>query len=100
MQTLSSLATEFVRFHVTATLADGTTLDLSNDTVQMAFVPVGQKPATGDWRTATWVEPNVTGLLVGPDGGTVLAVGAYDVWLQVLDSTEHPTAKYDTLRIT
>lgn len=101
MRTLSSLATEYVSYRVTATDYDGSSINLASDTVKLAFVPVGSTPITGDWHTATWVSTAVAGVLVGPDGdGTPLAIGLYDVWLQVVDSPEHPTQPVDTLRIT
>lgn len=101
MRTLSSLATEYVSYRVTATDYDGSAINLSSDTVKLAFVPVGSLPATGDWHTAAWVSAGVAGVLVGPDsGGVVVAVGLHDVWLQVVDAAEHPTQPVDTLRIT
>jgi hypothetical protein len=101
MRELEAIATEFVAYRVGAQDYDGSAIDLSSDTVKIAFVAVGSKPATADWHTATWVSTGVAGVLVGSDnGGTPLAVGLYDVWLQVLDSQEHPTRPVDTLRIT
>lgn len=100
MRTLSSLATEYVAYSVTATNYDGTVLNLSGDAVKLAFVATGQEPVTGDWRTATWLSTGVAGILVGQDGGVSLSDGMWDVWIQILDSPEHPTRKIDVLRIT
>lgn len=101
MRTLSSLATEYVSYRVTALDYNGSSINLAADAVTLAFVPVGSTPTTGDWHTATWVSTGVAGLLVGPDSsGTPLAIGVYDVWIQVLDTAEHPTQPVDTLRIT
>ncbi|HKS46369.1 MAG TPA: hypothetical protein VJT49_14910 [Amycolatopsis sp.] len=100
MRTLSSLATEYVAYSVTATNYSGTPITIGSDVVKLAFVATGQEPVTGDWRTAVWLSAGVAGLLVGPDGGVQLADGMWDVWMQILDSPEHPTRKIDILRIT
>lgn len=100
MRVLSSLATEYVSYRVTATDYDGAAIDLSGDTVRLAFVAVGTEPGDADWHNATWVSPSVAGVLVGADPGIPVDVGVHDVWIQVLDTPEHPAQKVDVLRIT
>lgn len=79
--------------------ATGLPADLSGDLVEYAFPAVGAKPVVGDWRAAVWTGPDLAGLLLGPTGGTVLAVGSYDWWVRVTDSPEVPARKVDEVRI-
>lgn len=66
-------------------------------TVQMAFIDGWTKPAAPDWNPASWAWTTpVNGYyaaqcLVGPEnGGKVLAVGTWNVWVQVTGSPEVP----------
>lgn len=100
MRVLSSQATEYVAYRITATGYDGSSINLSSDTVMLAFVAVGGQPVTADWKTATWVTAGVAGVLVGPGtGGVVVAVGMHDVWAMVTDNPEQPSQKVGTLSI-
>lgn len=66
-------------------------------TVQLAFVPIGEEPAVGDWHGASWdaggAWPDSTGkyylatLLLGP-GFVPLTEGWYEVWAQVTRGVE------------
>jgi hypothetical protein len=101
MEELSSLSTEYVPFRVAATDWDGVAVDLSADTVQVAFVPLSTEPVTADWQAATWLDTGVAGILVGPGvGGLVLADGKYAQWVKVTDNPERPAYMVGTLHIT
>lgn len=75
------------------------------DTLQVALVPVGAKPAVGDWKPAVWetisllTNVSVFGVTTGPgdfyancavgSGGVItLGVGTYDMYVQITDSPE------------
>lgn len=100
MRVLTSLDTDTIAYRVTATNYDGTAADTSSDPVRVAFVPIGQKPGVTDWHTATWVATGVAGVLVGPRGGIVLAVGSWVVWIDIQDAIEEPVRPVDVLKIT
>ena len=100
MRSLSSLSTEYVAYKVTATDYTGAAMSTAGDAVQIAFVAPGVKPATADWHPASWLASGVAGILVGPSGGLVLAVGTYAGWVKVTDSPEVPAIQADLLEIT
>lgn len=100
MRYLTTLATEYVPYRVTATMYDGTNVDLSSDVVSLAFVAIGGVPADSDWHAATWVAASVAGVLVGPRGTVDLAAGDYDVWIKIADNPEMPSRQVDVLRVT
>lgn len=73
----------------------------SNDPVFMAFVPVPSfgpppDPSPGQFNAATWeVDSNPTtywaSIMVGPaNGGVVLAAGAYQIAVKVVDPAATP----------
>jgi hypothetical protein len=91
---MSSLDLQYVPAEVT--LRDsGLAVNVSTDTVQMAFPATEVAPAGGDWKTATW-ETDATATpsrylsrcLVGPGGTVTLAAGLYDVWVKITHSPE------------
>lgn len=106
--TLHTDTKEFVLFPVQATDADGDVIDLSTDTVHVAFTPVGSEPATGDWIAAAW-EPGgpVSGfyrayLLVGGVGSGAdeeLADGLWSAWIRVTDNPERPVRRAGLIRV-
>jgi hypothetical protein len=105
MHQLSTLTLEYVRVPVQAT-ENGMLVDISGDSVQMAFPLTGLAPIGVDWKGASWetdptVTPNVyyARCLVGPGGAVVLAAGMYDVWLKVTDNPEVPIRKAGQVRV-
>ena len=96
---VSSLSLEYVRVAVRAT-ANGSAVDVSADTVTMAFPLAGVDPSVGDWKTSSW-ETDATSsptvyyarCLVGPSGTVTLAEGTYDVWVKITDNPEVPARK-------
>lgn len=91
---------------VTVKNPDGTPYNPTGDAVLMAFMPTppNADPTPGDWHTGAWAVAGNTSywaqVLVGPrNGGVVLPVGDYTVWLQVVDSPEVPTEPVGTLTI-
>jgi hypothetical protein len=96
LEVRSPLSTEYIRVPVAASVA-GTAINPTSDTVQIAVVPTGSVPATGDWNAATWetdavADPDIyyARLLVGPPPGVVgLSAGnIYDVYVKVFDNPE------------
>jgi hypothetical protein len=105
MHQVSTLSLEYVRVPVQAT-ENGVLVNISGDSVQMAFPATGVAPVTGDWKGASWetdptVVPNVyfARCLVGPGGAVVLGAGTYDVWLKITDNPEIPTRKAGQVRV-
>lgn len=84
MLTIPSLSVEYVKVPI-----DGppgfTELD-----VDMAIVPEGQDPDSGDWKTAAWVD-NSAAVLIGPATTLPLTKGVnYGIWVKITSSPEEP----------
>lgn len=96
---ISALSKVYVPAEVSARDA-GAVVDLSADTVQMAFPLAEVPPVSGDWKAATWeVDTTATPrrylarCLVGPGGTVVLGANLYDIWVKVTHTPEVPALK-------
>lgn len=97
----SRLSTKYVHAAVTATTYAGQPIDPATLPVQLAFVPVGTEPASGDWQDAVHITGDIFGVLVGADGGAlVLPRGDYDAWRHIADDPEDEREPFGKLRIT
>lgn len=102
------ISTQYVQVQVIATTPSGDPYDPSGDLVQVAFVAESYpatEPGPSDWLTAAWVTgPGSTHwatILVGPaNGGVVLAVGSWIVWVRVTDNPAVPAEPGPLLSIT
>lgn len=102
-KTMSALSTELVEYRVAATI-NGAAYNPTADVVQFAFPGYGTDPASTDWHPGTWqTDPGSTywaQCLVGPaNGGVVLAVGSYGIWLKIVDNPEVPVKQVGILQI-
>lgn len=82
---ISVLSTEYVQAHVSTTL-NGLPYDVTDGTVEFAFMADEDQPTEGDWTTAEWetAGPDYYGrILVGPEGAATLGVGSYESWIRV-----------------
>lgn len=102
--TISHLSTQYALVPVRAWSA-GLPFNPTALTVQMAFVNGWSPPAS--WNTASWASTSAVNgyylaqCLVGPEnGGVDLAVGSYDVWVQITGSPEVPVIVCGTLTVT
>lgn len=105
MLSIPATSREYVHVPVRAQSA-GLPVDVSADTVEMAFQAGSTAPAPGDWRAASWdVDSTITPAryraqcLVGPGGTVELAAGVYSVWVRVTDAPEIPVRRAGQLRI-
>jgi hypothetical protein len=83
--TISHLSTQYVKVPIEDSPAELDTLP-----VQMAIVPQGQDPVSGDWKAASWIGTSAA-VLIGP--GTPLALAknlTYGVWVKITSSPEIP----------
>lgn len=95
---ISALSREYVHVAVTAADVDGTAVDPSSDTAEIAIIATGTTVADGDFETASWGElgddPYVAKVLIGPGGSpsvmTLTAGSTYDVYLRITDAPEIP----------
>ena len=94
MLEISTASLQHVQVPVAARAA-GAVVNLSSDTVKMAFLASGAAPGASDWKTAQWdtdtrTQPTTyrAQCLVGPSGTVTLAAGDYVVWVQVNHSPE------------
>lgn len=99
---INHLSTEYVPYQVSVTKA-GVVYDPTADPVFFAFVQVGSGVDPTNWAPGIWESFNgvFSALgLVGPNGGTVLGVGAYDVYVMITDNPEVPVRKVGQLTVT
>lgn len=104
--TFSILTLEYVKVPVQA-LKSGVPYDPTGDPVQMAFMPLGAEPSSGDWKTASWETANAgqanvihyARCLVGPSGDATPTVGQWVVWVKISDTPEVPVLQCGTLRV-
>ena len=90
--------------------ADEGLTDPTGDTVVMAFLdepPEDASPASGDWKTASWLTVSSTTparykakCLVGPGGAVTLTEGTWWVWVKVVDTPETPALYSGRIRVT
>lgn len=106
--TLYTGTKEYVLFPVKANDADGDLIDISTDTVHVAFTAPRTEPDSGDWLAAAWEAGGpVDGfyrayLLVGGVGsGAVkeLADGLWSAWVRVTDNPERPVRRAGMVRM-
>lgn len=92
--TISSLATLMVQVPITARLNGSPNYNPTGDLVQLAFMPGAVKPGNTDWTTGSWAtDPGPEYLaqcLVGPAGAVTLPIGAWTIWVRIVDSPEIP----------
>lgn len=94
MLRIPSLSVEYVRVPVTGP-PDLTTLD-----VDMAIVPQGQDPGSGDWKSADWIGSDAA-VLIGPATALPLTKGVnYGIWVKITSSPEIPVLGPYDLHIT
>jgi hypothetical protein len=68
---------------------------------KIAVIPSGTAPVSGDFKTATTETSGadrMARLLVGPGTATVLTPGDWDVYSQVLETTENPVLFHGSFR--
>ncbi|MER7500459.1 hypothetical protein AB0L05_27755 [Nonomuraea pusilla] len=94
MLKIPSLSVEYVKVPITGPA------DLAELPVQMAIVPNGQDPATGDWKSAVWIGTSAA-VLIGPGSGLPLAKGgSYGIWVKITSTPEVPVLGPYPLTIT
>jgi hypothetical protein len=92
---ISHLSTEYVKVPIVHGPANLTTL-----TVQMAIIPQGQDPVSGDWKAASWIGSDAA-VLIGPSTTLPLTKGVtYGVWVKITASPEVPVLGPFDLHIT
>lgn len=103
-QKISHLSKEFVRFGVRALEGEGSEIDPTTFTVEVAFTEIDIDPINTDWKAAGW-EPGgpryFMRAMVGPGGGVVtLAEGRYDAYVRINTGVELVVEKAGTLTVT
>lgn len=93
---ISSLSVEYLKVPITSTLAAA---ELDGLVVQLAVVPDGQEPVTGDWKTGTWIGTHAA-VLIGPGATITLTDGTYDVWVKITATPETPVLLSGSIHIT
>lgn len=100
------LSREYVLVKVSSKQS-GSWVNITSDTVQMAFPVRGVAPVAGDLKAASWETDTSTDpdtyyarCEVGPGGTVTLSEGVYDIYVKITDSPEIPYLYGGTLRIT
>lgn len=101
---ISSLSLQYIYVFLDSTVA-GAPYNPTADVVQMAFMPVGSNPASGDWKAASWTTSTTAPVsyaakcLIGPGGAATPGRGTWVVWVKVTDSPEAPVFATNTIEI-
>lgn len=102
MYSQSALAKRYIQLQVTKYTPTGLG-DPSASPVAMAFLPTGEDPVSGDWKTGSWVQTPVgdwlAQCLVGPGGAVTLSPGIYYLWIQITDPSELVIAAVGQLEV-
>ncbi|MEV4287370.1 hypothetical protein AB0K40_17840 [Nonomuraea bangladeshensis] len=74
--------------------------ELTDLLVEMAILPDGQDPDTGDWETAVWLGQSAAAL-IGPGTDFPLVKGVtYGIWVRITSGPEAPLLGPYPLNIT
>lgn len=74
-------------------------VELGELTVELAVVPDGQTPDTGDWKAGAWIGSNAS-VLIGPGATIPLTRGTYDVYVKITSDQEIPVLLSGSIHIT
>lgn len=92
---IPSISKEYVKIPITTGPPDLTDLD-----VNLAILPQGETPDTGDWTAGVWVG-TAAAVLIGPGTDYELTAGiTYGIWVQIIDDPEEPVLGPYPLHIT
>lgn len=93
---MPSISKEYVKIPITKGPPGFTDLD-----VNVAILPDGQDPDSGDWNTGLWLGTSAA-LLIGPGStfGALAKGGTYGIWVQIIDDPEEPVLGPYPLHIT
>jgi hypothetical protein len=81
---VSVLSSEYLETPVSSTL-DGRPLDVTDGTIEYAFLADDDNPSELDWHDGEWdttEAPYIGRILIGPEG-VALAVGLYTIWVRI-----------------
>ncbi|MER7131242.1 hypothetical protein [Streptosporangium saharense] len=85
MLKVPSISVEYLRIPITGSN------DLAAFPVEMAVLPEGQDPGSGDWLTAEWSPLGEAMILVGPGTSLPLTRGVtYQIWVRITAEPEIP----------
>lgn len=91
---IPSISVEYVKVPITGP----TGVDLDELGVELAIVPQGQEPTSGEWEDGVWIGTHAA-VLIGP-GQLELVEGRYSVWVRITSSPEIPVLLSGSIYIT
>lgn len=95
MLKIPSISVEFLKIPITGSS------DLATFAVEMAVLPDGQDPDTGDWKTAEWSTAGEAMILIGPGTSLPLTKGVtYVAWARITAAPETPVLTSGKVHIT
>lgn len=99
---IAAVSTVYLPVNVTALLG-GSPFNPTSSVVQFAFIAGPNEPQTSDWHNGAWASTNapyVAQILIGPaNGGLVLPLGSYIIWVKVISNPQVPVFSVGTLEI-
>src|SRR6201992_606305 len=106
MRPISSQSKEYIKTTVSAVDSSGI-INPTSSPVSWAFLTPGAAPnGSTSWTAGSWETQSLHGtttylarILIGPGGSLVVAVGSYDVWIQIQYGAETVARFVDQLRI-
>lgn len=98
---LAAVSTEFITANITAMMG-GVGINPTSYPVNFAFTTTSE-PQAGQWHAGTWATnsaPYIAQILVGPANGALsLPVGNYQIWVEIVTSTQVPVLQIGTLTV-
>jgi hypothetical protein len=98
---IAAISTQYIPVDITAS-AGGMGFNPTSFPVQFAFISGTREPQPSDWVSGSWAginSPYVAQALVGPQGGTNLSAGSYQIWVQIQANPQVPVIQVGTLVI-
>ena len=92
---IPAISMEYLKVPITGP----SSVDLVELSVELAIVPDGQTPSSGDWKEGTWIG-TAAAVLIGPEATIQLSRGTYDVYVRITSDQETPVLLSGSIHIT
>jgi hypothetical protein len=93
---IPAISVEYLKVPITGP----TGVDLDELDVELAVVPDGQTPESGDWETGVWSDDGRYAMALLGTGDLALTPGTYDVYVRITSTPEIPVLLSGSIHIT
>lgn len=91
---IPAISVEYLKVPITGP----SSVDLVELSVELAIVPDGQSPTSGDWKEGVWIGSSAA-VLIGPGATIPLERGTYDVYVRITSDQEVPVLLSGSIHI-